>query len=53
MGEQDYLFLPIIEKIVKVHKRAILSIIPECGHVVNVERHEVFNNSAIQFIKEN
>jgi len=53
MGEQDYLFLPIIEKIVKIHKMAKLFVIPECGHVVNVERHEVFNNSAIQFIKEN
>jgi len=52
MGEQDYLFLPIIEKLVKIHKRAILSIIPECGHVVNVERHEVFNKSAIKFIQE-
>jgi len=53
MGEQDYLFLPIIEKIVKIHKMAHLFVVPECGHVVNVERHDVFNNNAIQFIKEN
>lgn len=52
MGEQDYLFLPIIEKLVKIHKKAILSIIPKCGHVVNVEQHEVFNKSAIKFIQE-
>lgn len=53
MGEQDYLFLPIIQKIVKIHKMARLFIIPECGHVVNVERHEIFNENAIRFIQEN
>lgn len=52
MGEQDYLFLPIIEKIVKIHKKSLLFVIPECGHVVNVERHEVFNHNAIRFIQE-
>ena len=51
MGEQDYLFLPIIEKIVKVHKTSTLQIIPECGHVVNVEKYKVFNKNAIGFIK--
>ena len=53
MGEQDYLFLPIIQKIVKIHKMARLFVIPECGHVVNVERHEIFNENAIRFIQEN
>ncbi|WP_010522723.1 alpha/beta fold hydrolase [Aquimarina agarivorans] len=52
MGEEDYLFLPIIRKIVNIHKQARLFIIPNCGHVVNVERHEVFNQNAIGFIKE-
>lgn len=53
MGEQDYLFLPIIQKIVQIHKMARLFVIPECGHVVNVERHEIFNTNAIKFIKDN
>jgi len=52
MGEEDYLFLPVIKKIVNIHKKAWLHIIPQCGHVVNVERHEVFNQTAIAFIKE-
>jgi len=51
MGEQDYLFLPIIEKIVNIHKKAWLHIIPQCGHVVNVEKHQVFNKKAIDFIQ--
>jgi len=53
MGEEDYLFLPIIKKIVAIHKKTKLHIIPKCGHVVNVERHDVFNESAIEFIKKN
>ncbi len=52
MGEQDYLFLPIIEKIVKSHSTSSLQIIPDCGHVVNVEEPETFNTQAINFIKE-
>lgn len=53
MGAEDYLFLPIIEKIVKSHTTATLEVIPECGHVVNVEQPVVFNNQVIEFIKEN
>ncbi len=52
MGEEDYLFLPVIKKIVAIHKKTRLHIIPDCGHVVNVERHDVFNENAIEFIKE-
>ena len=53
MGEEDYLFLPIIKKLVNIHKKARLHVIPKCGHVVNVEKHEVFNENAIKFIKGN
>ncbi len=52
MGEQDYLFLPVIEKMVKIHQKTKLLIIPKCGHVVNVESPNVFNDNAIQFIQE-
>ncbi len=52
MGEQDYLFLPIIEKIVKSHTKSSLQVIPDCGHVVNVEEPEFFNTRVIDFIKK-
>ncbi len=52
MGEQDYLFLPIIEKIVKSHTTSSLQVIPDCGHVVNVEEPEFFNTRVIDFIKK-
>lgn len=51
MGEQDYLFLPIIQKIINSHTTSDLYIIPKCGHVVNIEQPTIFNNKVINFIK--
>ena len=50
MGEYDYMFLPPVKHIVSLHKQAILRVIENCGHVVNVEKPEVFNQEALQFI---
>lgn len=52
MGDQDYMFLgPVKEDTVK-DKYASLHIIEQCGHVCNIEKHEEFNQIAIQFLKE-
>ena len=51
MGEEDYMFLPSISKLVQEHQSATLFVIPQCGHVVNIERPEVFNIQAIEFMK--
>ena len=51
MGEQDYMFLPSISKLVKNHASSRLLIIPNCGHVVNVEQPEEFNKKALSFLK--
>ncbi|MEM8764723.1 MAG: alpha/beta hydrolase [Bacteroidota bacterium] len=50
MGEEDYLFLPTIQKIVKTHKEATLFVIEKCGHVVNVEQPNVFNQQVIGYL---
>ena len=50
MGEQDHLFLPTIKDITKAHHSARLSIIKNCGHVVNVEQARVFNEQVQEFI---
>jgi pimeloyl-ACP methyl ester carboxylesterase len=50
MGAEDHLFLPSIKNIVKLHKQASLFVIEKCGHVVNVEQPETFNNQTINFI---
>ncbi|MEX2567092.1 MAG: alpha/beta hydrolase [Cyclobacteriaceae bacterium] len=51
MGEEDYMFLGTITKLVKDHSSARLEVIPSCGHVVNVEKPEAFNRIALEFLK--
>lgn len=51
MGDQDYMFLPSIKKIAETHKTASLKIIPNCGHVVNIDEPEIFNETSIAFLK--
>ena len=50
MGEEDYLFLPTIRKIASTHQTANLFVVPDCGHVVNVEQPLVFNREVIGYL---
>lgn len=50
MGSEDHMFLPSISKLMKDHTSAQLHVIPECGHVVNVEKPVQFNTAVIEFI---
>jgi pimeloyl-ACP methyl ester carboxylesterase len=51
MGEEDYMFLPSVRKVVENHYRSSkLFVIEHCGHVVNVEQPLVFNTTVINFI---
>jgi pimeloyl-ACP methyl ester carboxylesterase len=50
MGEEDYLFLPSVQKLAKEHEFSQLFVLANCGHVVNVEQPNVFNSKSIQFI---
>lgn len=52
MGEEDYMFLPSITKLVSSHQSASLHVIPSCGHVVNVEQPRIFNSTAIEFLNK-
>ena len=51
MGEEDHMFLPSITKLVRNHVSSKLYIIPECGHVVNVERPKIFNRKVINYLR--
>ena len=54
MGEEDYMFLPSVRKVVEKHyKSSELFVIENCGHVVNVEQPIVFNEKVILFINKN
>jgi len=52
MGEEDYMFLPSVRKVVENHyKSSKLFVIENCGHVVNVEQPIAFNDAVLSFIK--
>ena len=52
MGEEDYMFLPSVKKVVESHyKTAELYVVEKCGHVVNVEQPSVFNAQVLRFLK--
>jgi pimeloyl-ACP methyl ester carboxylesterase len=52
MGSEDYMFLPSIKEVVKNHYNSSqLLIIDNCGHVVNIEQAQEFNELSIGFIK--
>ncbi len=52
MGEEDHMFLPSITKLVKSQSNCTLVVVPNCGHVVNIEKPLVFNHSVLGFLRE-
>lgn len=51
MGEDDYMFLPSVRKVVEKHyKSSELCVIKACGHVVNIEQPLIFNETVISFM---
>ncbi len=51
MGEEDYMFLPNIQQLMKKHdKYSKLVVVPSCGHVVNVDKPDFFNETTFAFI---
>ena len=52
MGEEDYLFLPSVQKVVNAHEVSSLHVIKDCGHVVNVEQPALFNKTVIGYLND-
>ena len=51
MGEEDYMFLPSVRKVVEKHfKSSQLFVVEQCGHVVNIEQPSAFNTKVLSFI---
>ncbi len=51
MGEQDYVFNKAARRFVARHQKASMAIIEKCGHVVNIEQYERFNQLALAFLR--
>jgi pimeloyl-ACP methyl ester carboxylesterase len=53
MGEEDYMFLPAVSLVVAKHTQSSqLEVLPQCGHVVNVEQPNLFNQKVLEFIRK-
>ena len=50
MGSEDHMFLPSISKLAKDHKMSELFVVPNCGHVVNVDEPNIFNSKMFEFL---
>ena len=52
MGGEDHLFLAPVKKIVADDSYSQLQIVPNSGHVVNIDNHIIFNALSIDFIEK-
>lgn len=52
MGEEDHMFLPPVRHLVAKHRHSILRVLEGSGHVVNVDRADLFNSLAIGFMHD-
>lgn len=52
MGEEDYMFLPSVQQLASSQNAATLAVVPNCGHVVNVEQPQVFNSATLKYLRE-
>ena len=54
MGDEDHMFLPSIDKLVKnlATPQVRLQVINSCGHVVNVDQPDSFNQISIGFLSK-
>ena len=51
MGSEDHLFLNPVIELTKGNEYSTVSIVENCGHVVNIEDAESFNALSIEFIE--
>lgn len=52
MGDEDYLFIPPIEEVVRQNKGFEFIKIKNSGHVCNIDQPDVFNELSIDYIKK-
>lgn len=52
MGSEDYVFLKAAKDFVAIHKTAQLEIMPNAGHICNIDQYKQFNSLALSFIAQ-
>lgn len=52
MGDQDHMFLRATRALARAERRALLRVIPRCGHVCNIQSPEAFNRLSLEFLRD-
>ncbi|WP_313893039.1 alpha/beta hydrolase [Psychrobacillus sp.] len=52
MGDEDYLFIPPIEEVVRRNEGFEFIKIKKCGHVCNIDQPDLFNSFSIDYISK-
>ncbi|MDR0829467.1 MAG: alpha/beta hydrolase [Prevotellaceae bacterium] len=51
MGDEDYMFLPQVRHLIQSHNRfSTLVVVPNSGHVCNIDNADFFNKKAMSFL---
>lgn len=51
-GRQDHMFIDDVQKMAQLESQGTLAIIENCGHIVNIEKAEVFNRISLEWLRE-
>lgn len=51
MGDEDYMFLPAVKLVASRHQNARLIVVPDSGHVVNIDQPLQFNRVLHTFVR--
>jgi pimeloyl-ACP methyl ester carboxylesterase len=52
MGEGDYVFLKAARVFASQQLHAQLQVMPDAGHICNIDQPELFNRIALQFLRK-
>jgi len=50
LGEQDHMLAPLTAKYARLDKKAVVHVIPRCGHLCNIDKSAEFNRVALDFL---
>jgi len=51
MGAEDHVFFQAAKRFVDKHKNAHLVVFDQCGHICNIEQHELFNQTVVRWLR--
>jgi pimeloyl-ACP methyl ester carboxylesterase len=50
MGDQDHMLAPLTARYARMDKNAAIHVIPQCGHLCNIDKREEFSRVSLDFL---